>query len=92
MGCILDKKLLFFVFILCIFLIDNVNAEMLVSDEGVEYDSELIDQFLLNDWVPVMVKIKDTTNITIPKKDSSDFESKINERTVMLRRKFIYFQ
>jgi hypothetical protein len=66
------------ILILSLLLTSSVLAE--VSDSGVEYDSELIGQFLISKWVHVTVDIKDFSNITIPNKNSFDFESKINER------------
>lgn len=77
-----QTKLFFSILILSLFLISFVSAG--VSDAGVEYDGELIGQFLLSEWVPVTIDIKDTTNINIPRKDSSDFESKINQRKVIM--------
>src|SRR3989338_1322252 len=51
-------------------ILSFVSAEMLVSDTGVEYDSELIEQFLVSKWVHVTIDVKDFSNITISKEDS----------------------
>ena len=40
-------------------ILSFVSAEMLVSDTGVEYDSELIEQFLVSKWGHVTIDVKD---------------------------------
>jgi hypothetical protein len=57
------------ILILSLLLTSSVLAE--VSDSGVEYDSELIGQFLLNKWVHVSVRVKDFSNISINYKEDS---------------------
>jgi len=42
-----------------------VNAEMLVSDANVSYDSEILDRFQSSEWVDVLVDLKDYSNITV---------------------------
>jgi hypothetical protein len=71
-------------FIFCIFFFNLITADVLISNAGVQYDSELIGQFLLNNWVHVTVDIKDTSGITIPNRNSPDFESKIKQRTLIM--------
>jgi hypothetical protein len=43
--------------------LEGVSAR--VSDVGVEYDNGLTAKFLVSKWVPVMVRVRDNTNITI---------------------------
>lgn len=70
-------------FVISIFLTSFVSAG--VSEVGVEYDSELMGQFLVNKWVHVIVKIHDATNITVLKKDLIEVqESKDDERKAVL--------
>ena len=100
-------------FILSIFFISLVSAEKIndinplegISDKGIKYDKEILDNFNLTniekdyfikgdlkkfpkkeiDWVHVMVKVKDFSNITIPHRTSPDFESKKDERWEIYR-------
>ena len=53
-------------------------------NSSVGYDSKLIWQFLIRDHVYILVDIKDTTNITIPKVSSPDFESTLKERNAIM--------
>ena len=80
----MKRKILFSLIIIFGFIgmLNFISAETL--DVETEYDSELISQFLVSEWVQVTIKIHDDVNITIPKKDAVNFESKINERTMIL--------
>ncbi len=67
-------KGLFLFFFAILFLLEGVSAR--VSDVGVEYDNGLTAKFLVSKWVPVMVRVRDNTNITINyKKDSVEIQT-----------------
>ncbi|MFH1376233.1 MAG: hypothetical protein ABIH25_01225 [Candidatus Woesearchaeota archaeon] len=77
------KQLLSFLLLIIIVLAsmcDLANANVLVSDAGVEYDKEI--QFFFKEWVPVIVEVKDFSNITIDyKNDPAEIqEAKDNEK------------
>ena len=75
--------LLGMLFLLGIVFINSVSAG--VSNEGVEYDSEIKILFLVIGKVPVIIDIKDVSNIIISKEDSpEEFEFKIEQRTKIL--------
>jgi hypothetical protein len=63
---------------------NDINPTEGISDRGIQYDKELIGQFLLNKWVHVTVDIKDTSNITIPNRNSPDFESRLQQRNKIM--------
>jgi len=66
------NKIIIFVMIL---LLSSVIVSAGTSDEGVEYDDELLVQFLINDWVYVTIDVKDFSNVTIDyKKDSIEIQ------------------
>jgi hypothetical protein len=67
------KKVVWGIVILSLVLISMlgiVRGETLTSPANVSYDSELIGQFFLSDWVHVTIKINDNTNISIQDTDS----------------------
>jgi len=69
-----NKKVILFVelFILSMVFLNIVSAEGVgISDYNVSYDSELIGQFFLSDWVHVTVDVKDFSNIIIDYKEDS---------------------
>ncbi len=70
-------------FVFCLLLANLVSAE--TSDTGVEYDNKINALFLVMDEVPVIVKVKDTTNIIISKSDTIEVqEVKDRERKSIL--------
>lgn len=59
------EKLAIIIIILSLLSINLVGAEMLISDAGVEYDSEIISAFNSSEWVRVFITLKDNiTNYT----------------------------
>ena len=76
----MNKRLLFFVFILCIFLVPNVNAEMLVSDAGVEYEPTILEKYGnlegSEKYVSLNVKLKDYSEADSIFSEFSDEEIK----------------
>jgi hypothetical protein len=56
---------IFLIFLTILFLIGSISAEMLVSDSGVGYDSEISSKFLFSKWVNIMIKVNDFSNVTI---------------------------
>ena len=69
------KLILVFFSILILFSINSTYVQASVSDVGVEYDEEIIGQFLTSEWVSVMIDVKDFSNITINKNDSVEIET-----------------
>lgn len=62
------KRVLIFILILSIFLINFISAEMFFSDAGVEYQQSITERFSFNKslkYVNVIVGIKDNSGITI---------------------------
>jgi len=66
-------KILMFgmIMLIGIMQVNMISAEILVSDAGVEYESEILKAFKDQTWVYVTVDIKDTSNITIFYKEDS---------------------
>jgi heterodisulfide reductase subunit A-like polyferredoxin len=62
----------------------NFNPLVGMSNEGVKYDREILVKFFVSDWVHVTVDIRDTTNITIPNKNSPDYELKTQQKKEIL--------
>ncbi|HEB47130.1 MAG TPA: hypothetical protein ENI22_01535 [Candidatus Pacearchaeota archaeon] len=55
----MKKQLLLVSLFLSVFLISFVSAEVLVSDAGVEYESEIIDALDDSEWVEVIIEIQE---------------------------------
>lgn len=67
-------KLIFSVLVLGLFLVSFVSASNLLvgtSDSGVQYDKEILGQFLISDWVHVTIKVHDFSNIIIDYQEDS---------------------
>lgn len=61
----MKTSLIFASLILGILLVSLVSAETLVSDAGVNYESEILEEFNKTSEVMVIVRLKDTSNITV---------------------------
>ena len=55
----MEKQLLLVGLILSVFLISFVSAEVLVSDAGVEYETDILDALDDSEWVEVIIKIQE---------------------------------
>ena len=64
---------------ICLFLLNLVVAEKLISDAGVEYDASIVERFENKTWVHVSIAIKDTSGIVI--------EGTKEERIELIRQK-----
>ena len=70
----MGKRNLFSILFLAFLLISLVSAEMLVSDAGVKYDSDILEAFENNEWVDVIIDFKNISEKDVLISDSSDSE------------------
>ena len=78
------KNNILFVFLLFLTffsILPFVNAEMLISDVGVKYNSEILEGFESSEVVHVLVDLKDMSNTSAPNVEERDawFKPKIDE-------------
>lgn len=78
-------KILFEISILII-LISIVNAETLISDLGVEYDSKIVDAFEIQSELRVLVRLKDNSNIVFNNSISSE------QRKILIEQRDAWFR
>ena len=81
----MNRQIILTTLILSIIFINIIQADELISDSGVKYDSEILEVLESSQWAPVIVKVKDVTNISVSFKDSIEIqESKDEERKRIL--------
>ena len=81
----MNKNLFFASFVLGLFLINFIHASEIISDSEVKYDSEVFEILKSSKWAPIIVEVKDITNVSVSYKDSVEVqEAKDKERKIIL--------